>query len=404
MVQLYTVIRVISRVSAQRPGGAIACLALLLLFSSSTHVFADGDPAAAPTIKKSPQAVGQPVIADSVEPVESKALRDYGEIRILSTDQESALDKTSIQGEDIPFVDDSKEEGLDALQEKGSALVVGAAEWIDSFFNDPRYVAEENRTRAKVKLGGGYSKHYDIETYASIDFKVNLPKLENRANVFLRLNDDSDFDVDSSPISNTEGGSKNDREQLTAGVQYFLKMGERYNISVDTGLSLNYVYGGLRFRHLHNLSSNGWTGRFTDRIRWYSDDGWENKASYDIEKFFGERFLSRTIFTVLLSEETEGVPFSAVTRLFQVIDIDSALSYDVSAFFDTEPELELTDFQLKLRYRQRFYRDWLVLELNPLVTFPAEFDHEYNPGFIAKFEIDFGYLSNRKAYDSIFEF
>lgn len=346
----------------------------------------------------------QPTIGESVEPVKKAPQRAYSDISILSDEQMEKLDKTSTQGDDIPYLDDGTESYLDVFQEKGSSLVVSAAEWIDSFFDDPRYLAEENRTRVKLKLGLGYSKYYEFESRSSIDLRLNLPRLEDRANVFLRLNDDSDFEADTNPIPNTESGQKNDREQLTAGFQYFLTMGEKYNISVDTGVSLNYVYGGLRYRHLHNLFWDEWTGRFTNRLRWYSDDGWENKASYDIERFFGDHYFSRTIFTAVLAERYDGMPFSAITRLYRVIDIDSAMVFDIGSFFDTEPEFEVTDVQVKLRYRQRFFRDWLVLEVTPQVTFPAEFDHEYNPGIVTKFEFDFGYLANRKAYDSIFEF
>ncbi len=345
-----------------------------------------------------------PVINGDARPVEEIREERVTGIPILSEEQGQTLDKRSAQGDDIPYLSPESQAQLDDLQKKGSALVLSAAEWIDSFFDDPRYLAEENRTRAKVKIGLGYSELYDLETFGAIDLRVNLPRLEKRANVFLRLNDDSDFDADSSPIPNTEGGSKNDNEQLTAGVQYFLAMGERYNVSTEVGASLNYLFAGLRYRHLHSLSDDGWSGRFTNRLRYYTDDGWENKASYDIEKFFGQRFMSRSILTAILSESREGMPFSAVTRLYQVFNIDSAIAYDVGGYFDTEPDLELTDFQIKLRYRQRFFRDWLVLEVAPLVTFPKEYDHQFNPGILTRFEIDFGYLQDQEAYESIFKF
>lgn len=71
---------------------------------------------------------------------------------------------------------------------------------------------------------------------------------------------------------------------------------------------------------------------------------------------------------------------------------------------DTDPEFTVTDIKLKLRYRQRFFRDWLVLEIGPQLTFPEDHDYKVNPGIIIKFEADFGYLSDRKAYQSIFRF
>jgi hypothetical protein len=380
---------------------------ILLLFSLLCVLFysvgcASGSEA--PVKKEPPKVLPAPVISgDATPPATIRQERTAG-IPILSEEQGQTLEKRSTQGDDIPYLSSDKEAQLDKLQKKGSAIVLSAAEWIDSFFDDPRYLAEENRTRARLKIGVGYSELYELETYGAIDLRVNLPRLEERANVFLRLNDDSDFDADSSPIGNTEGGDKNDSEKLTAGVQYFLAMGEQYNLSTEVGASLEYLFAGLRYRHLHSLSDDGWSGRFTNRLRYYTDDGWENKSSYDIEKFFGERFLSRTIFTAVLSEAEEGIPFSAVTRLYQVFNIDSAIAYDIGGYFNTEPEMELTDFQIKLRYRQRFFRDWLVLEVAPLITFPAEYDHQFNPGILTRFEIDLGYLQDQEAYESIFKF
>jgi hypothetical protein len=343
------------------------------------------------------------VVSQSSEISKQQGTQD-SKIPLLSKEQAETLDKTSNQGNDIPFIGKSSGEKFDKLQEQGSTLVLSAAEWIDSFFDDPRYLQEENRTRAKLKLGLGYTRLDEFELVSSIDIRINLPRFEDRANFFINANDDSDFDADSSPISNTVGGQKNDNEQLSAGFQYFLAMGEKYNVSTELGASTSYLYTGLRYRYLHPFFDGSWEGRFTNRLRYYTDDGWENKASYDIETYFDKRFLFRTTLTGVLSEANDGFPFSAVIRLYQVLNIDSAILYDIGGYFDTEPELDMTDLQFKIRYRQRFYRDWLVLEVAPLVTFPLEYDREANPGLFVKFEFDFGYLKDREAYQNIFSF
>ncbi len=341
------------------------------------------------------QLSSYPVIAQQTDTTEPS------KVPILTKEQAETLPKESTQGDDIPLLGEKSERKLDELQVKGSQLVTDFATWVDSFFDDPRYVSEENRTRAKLKLTFGYSDFYDFEFQPGIDLRLNLPALENRFNIFLRANDDSDFNTDSNPISNTD---RNAGEELTAGVQYFLALGEKYNISVDTGLSFNYAYAGLRFRHLHQFFSTGWEGRFTDRVRYYTDEGWENKASYDLERSLGERFFLRNTLTGVVAERFDGVPASLVVSLYQVLNIERAILYDVGAYTNTEPEFELTDLQFKIRYRQRFFRDWLVLEVAPQATFPKEYDNEFNPGIVIKFEADFGYLKDTKAYESIFKF
>ncbi|WP_163339514.1 hypothetical protein [Desulfopila sp. IMCC35008] len=247
----------------------------------------------------------------------------------------------------------------------------------------------------------GYSKFDDFECKPALRLRLSFPEFEQRAKLYLSANGSEDFDIDSNPILDT---NKNREEDLTGGVKYYVDQNKRYNISTDAGFSTSYVYGGIRYRHTHPFFSSRWKGRLTNRLRYYSDDGWINRTAYDIERYLGDRFFFRTTFTGVLSENEDGMPLSGVARLYQVLSIDRALLYDVGTYMDTRPDFEVTDVQLKLRYRQRFYRDWLVLEIAPQLTFPEEHDYEVNPGIMFKFEMDFGYMQDREAYDSIFKF
>ena len=331
----------------------------------------------------------------------SKPDDEASDIPILSKEQAEKLNKESAQGEDIPVLGEKTEQKIDQAQQKGSQLITGAAQWLDSFFNDPRYVREENKSRAKISMKLGYSKFDDFEYRPAIRLRLNFPGLEKKAKLYLSANGSEDFDIDSNPILDT---SKTRDEELTGGVRYYAKKSKRYNISTNFGFSTSYVYAGIRYRYLHPFFSSRWKGRLTNRLRYYSDDGWENRAAYDVERYLGDRYFFRTTFSGVLSEEVDGVPFSGIARLYQVLSIDRALLYDFGTYFETRPEFEVSDIQFKLRYRQRLYRDWLVLEVAPQVTFPEEQDYEIDPGIVIKLEMDFGYKQNEKAYESIFKF
>ena len=105
-----------------------------------------------------------PVISGDAAPAATIRRERTAGIPILSEEQGQTLEKRSTQGDDIPYLSSDQEAQLDNLQKKGSAIVLSAAEWIDSFFDDPRYLAEENRTRARLKIGVGYSELYELET------------------------------------------------------------------------------------------------------------------------------------------------------------------------------------------------------------------------------------------------
>lgn len=296
------------------------------------------------------------------------------------------------------FPQEVENDFLDSGQQRASELVLSAATWFDNFFDNERYVGEENRTRAKLKLSFGYSENDDFEAKVRVNWKIHLPKLSKRANIIISAGDDEDFNVDNSPI---DGPNESEREDdLTAALQYFAKVGDKYNISTTFGGSFDYLYAGLRFRYFQDFGS--WQGRLVDRLRFYTDDGWENKFSFDLERRVSEHWFIRNTAAVNWFEDRDGLFYSYKFRTYQLLSEEKAISYEAGAYFETEPDHILSDVRLRLRYRQRFFRDWLVLEISPQVTFPEEFDRDANPGIIVQFEADFGYLSDTKIFNRIF--
>ncbi|MCP3888062.1 MAG: hypothetical protein GY702_04200, partial [Desulfobulbaceae bacterium] len=75
---------------------------------------------------------------------------------------ESKEELPSTQGDNIPLISESKEKILDSGQEKASAMLVDVSRWFDNFFDDDRFLDEENKTRAKLKTTLEYSENDDF--------------------------------------------------------------------------------------------------------------------------------------------------------------------------------------------------------------------------------------------------
>lgn len=303
------------------------------------------------------------------------------------------------QGDDLPLIDDKKEEAVDDAQVKATVLLYDVAEYIDSFFDDGRFTEEENESRATLKLSVGYSRHDQIEIQPRLDVRLKLPKLSSRAQLILEAAEDSDFDDADSPTSyssdNDEKGS-----EFRAALRWFVKESDTYNISVDAGASWNYLYGSMRFRSMQDYGS--WQGRFTNRVRWYTDDGWENRTTYDLETQFNEDFFFRSTTKFNYYEDEDGFPHSQHFRLYQVVTAIQAISYEAAVYMETEPSYIMDDLQFIVKYRQRFYRDWLMLEISPRVSFPEDHDREINPGLFFKLEVSFGNNASEEGFKKIF--
>ncbi|THB79663.1 MAG: hypothetical protein D6B25_00785 [Desulfobulbaceae bacterium] len=301
---------------------------------------------------------------------------------------------------DIPLIDKEQEAKLDQGQKMVSERLMGAAQWIDSFFEDGRSISEENTTRATLKLELEYTKHDDFEFKPRVNIRLKLPHLEDRANLLIQGSDDNDFDVDGDPT--TPSNQDTDRGQLEAALQYFIYDSVAQNFSTQFGGSYNYLYAGLRYRYLTTWDK--WSFRLTDRIRWYTDDGFENKLAIDLERKLTDKILFRAVTNVTWAEDEDGVPHSELFRVYHVLNEEQAILYEAGLFLDTEPEYEVTDVSFKVRFRQRFYRDWLVMEITPQVNFPEDHEYEANPGILLRFEASFGYDSDTDTFNKIFNF
>lgn len=304
------------------------------------------------------------------------------------------------QGEDIPMLSQEQEQSLDEAQQLASETLLAAADWIDSFFDEERIIVEENTSRATVKLAMGYSKNDNFEIKPRLDVRLKMPRLSERANLFLEAAEDKDFNIESTPLGDRLANNDGEDNELTAGIRYFLRETKKYNIIFDGGISWDYLFAGMRYRSVQDFGR--WQGRFTNRLRYYTDDGLENKTSYDLERRLNDNWLFRTTTGVVLSEEEEGIPHSQYFRVFQVLSAHQAISYESGVYFDTEPSYKMTDTLFLVRYRQRFFRDWLVLEISPRLSFPEDHDREANPGIVLQLEAAFGYRADEEGYRKIF--
>lgn len=150
--------------------------------------------------------------------------------------------------DDIPILSEEQEEKLDEKYEDVSTWLVEKALWFDSFFDDENYASEVNKTRLKVSVKFGYSKKDDFEVKPRASLRIRLPKLEQKVNLVFAGSDDSEFDADETALTDTLLHEDSERNEFTAGLQYFLRETLNTNISVSAGVSWDYAYAGLRLR------------------------------------------------------------------------------------------------------------------------------------------------------------
>jgi hypothetical protein len=86
-----------------------------------------------------------------------------------------------------------------------------------------------------------------------------------------------------------------------------------------------------------------------NNLRYYTDDGWENKATQNLDRPLSEKLLFRTTLAAEWFEEENGVPHSLGFSLFQFLDEQKVLEEQTAFFFENRPSYRVTDVQLRCK-------------------------------------------------------
>jgi hypothetical protein len=85
-----------------------------------------------------------------------------------------------------------------------------------------------------------------------------------------------------------------------------------------------------------------------------------------------------------------GYPYAQSILLRQPLDRARALEYEWISSFQTSPTNILVEELFVFRYRQRIWRDWLFLEIDPQFRYPRDRSFVFTPGILFRIEMVFG--------------
>jgi hypothetical protein len=292
--------------------------------------------------------------------------------------------------------DDSGPALIDRMQAGLYRTVCLTAARFDGFFGNARFEDEYEATHGSVSAGMQWDErdHWD----PSVRFRANvqLPQLSERFRAFVGRLDPDEYvsdtrdDFDSLP---RQFGDEDDSVLLGLGYRQPGRRGGYFDTSVGIDLDWPpdpYVKGRYHLA-LPFLDRN--LMRLNETIFWRADDGFGTTTRLDLERLLSEAFLVRWTGSGTFSEETEGVKWYSNVTLYQNLGAARAFAYQVGIEGETDREVDVTDYGLRVIFRRRIHRDWLYLELRSSVTWPREAlleDRETNWGGGVALEMQFG--------------
>jgi hypothetical protein len=282
---------------------------------------------------------------------------------------------------------------IDRYHRNLSEDIVGIANWIDSFFDNDRTVAEENKTRLRIKFYSFMEEGGNPVFHIKTNFRLSLPKMQKRLNLLISGEPENALSPDNTPTEDRrEEFESTDKQNLILSLQYKLKETLRRNISTNIGLRFSHItpvfYTEGRYRHQVKLGT--WIFRFTQSLKWLADKGLESRTIIDLERPVSDRFFFRTTVDGSWFEHKDGFFYNLNMYFFQYLSSRRVLSYEWINDFQTRPDNRLEEIVLQMRYRQRIWRNWIFYEVSPRVSFPRDEGFSSIPGIALKLEAIIG--------------
>ena len=283
----------------------------------------------------------------------------------------------------------------DRVQKNISENINSAAQWIDSFFDDERFIAEDATTKIRLRQSVFLEHDESPEHKTKLSLSIDIPKTKKRLRVFVASEDDTNKTPDTlfNRVENSD-------EASAAGIQYFAKASKKRNLSLTTGIKLDSTefFIGPRFRRTFKFDT--WNLRFTQRLRWFSSKGWEATTRFDYERLLSEKMFFRHTVDGRWREEDAGYRYEIRPSLIQQLHSKKAIEYQWNNLFKTSPNHRLDSSVLRVRYRRNLKRKWLFYEINPQIAMRNDEDFEPKAGITFQIEVVFGgkdFLKRRKV-------
>ena len=290
---------------------------------------------------------------------------------------------------------------VDEYHEKTGQFLLSSAEWIDSFFAGDDYVAEENKTYLRTRVDGFIEEGESFDANFRYKLRLRLPSTENKW--ALRVGSDEDLFDDQNETSTTFARDRLDEveDDTSVALERFLLNQGNQNLKLSGGVRIRsgsvVPYASSRYRYTTTIDD--WTIRFTERPRWYDDDGWESRTRLDFEHPLNEALFFRLTPGLDWYERKDGLYYSVTASVFQPLDESTGVQYELNNYFHTEVSGDHEETNVRIRFRKRIYKDWLIFEIAPQLAWYEERDYETVPGLFLRLESWFGNFSNKGIFD-----
>jgi hypothetical protein len=267
--------------------------------------------------------------------------------------------------------------------------------WFGSTTTEDVYAAETRGSMTPIVL---WDEFNGLSQKFRFKVRMPLPHMDERYNAFIGTFSRDEFVTEreqaSGAIPRQRTGGEVEQDETLVGIQY---RGRRQGgrLEADAGIRIRspidpFVKGTYRFER--PISE---TGIFSLRQTafWQNSEGLGFTSRIDFERAFERDTLLRWTASGTISEESEGVRGYSALTMYRTLSGKRAVGGQLFTSGEFDAAVPLGEYGVRVAYRKRIFRDWLVLELRPSVTWPKDDPDQTRKaswGFGVGFEMFFG--------------
>jgi hypothetical protein len=277
------------------------------------------------------------------------------------------------------------------MRDQTSHHYMSMARSIDSYFSGEKIEDSTNGSYVKMELQDTFYKNGARDNGVSLNAKLDLPDTQKHLKFIFDSNPDEDKTLEQRVVDNATG-QRIQKDSSIAGVEYASEKPPehwQHNFTGGVKMRINPI-PFMRYQFWKNWQlDEGWESGFKQSFWDYRDDGLGATTKID----FGKHLTAKDYFRIetqaeYRDQDTQYYYAQTFTNT-HLLTASSAISYWVGALGQSQPTSEVTSYLLGVQYRRSLYRDWLLLSINPLLTFPREDHWEASPSITFDLQIYF---------------
>jgi len=299
----------------------------------------------------------------------------------------SSVDSAGSISSDSPPADTTY--SADPTRDYLSGKLENWAKSLDSFFGDYRNYQESNdsviQANATQVLGSGGLSTREF----ALDLKISLPNTEKKVQFLIETNPEEKTAENQTKIKSPAIKPVSTPASIAAALRFEKAEAERWHFSTDGGIQLAGLASTpfVRARLSLAMPLEQWRMNVAESVFWFSTIGAGESTLIDFERPLSKQHLFRASSNATWLKNTQNFDLNQSFSVYHTVDERTAVLYQFNVSGVTQPQTQVSDYVLLMRYRYRWHREWIFLDISPQLHFPQLLN--YHPSLYLSVRLEF---------------